>query len=88
MHVLVIGAAGMVGRKLVAALLAKGEVAGKSFDRLTLADIVAPEAPTGDERVEAVAADLSEAGRRRDAGRLAARFDLPSGGDRIRRGRG
>jgi D-erythronate 2-dehydrogenase len=62
MQILVIGAAGMVGRKLVAALLAKGEVGGKSFDRLVLADIAEPAASTLDERVETVAADLSEPG--------------------------
>ena len=44
MHVLVIGAAGMVGRKLVEALVAKGEINGKLVERLTLADVagVAP----------------------------------------------
>ena len=45
MHVLVIGAAGMVGRKLVEALVAKGEINGKLVERLTLADMVEPTAP-------------------------------------------
>jgi nucleoside-diphosphate-sugar epimerase len=44
MHILVTGAAGMIRRKLVAALIAKGQVCGQPIDRLTLADIVAPEA--------------------------------------------
>ena len=42
MHVLVIGAAGMVGRKLVEALVAKGEINGKLVERLTRVDIVKP----------------------------------------------
>ncbi len=45
MKVLVIGAAGMVGSKLVAALLAAGQVGGKPVSSLVLADVIAPEAP-------------------------------------------
>lgn len=45
--VLVIGAAGMVGAKLVKRLAADGGVAGKPIDRLTMADWVAPTAPDG-----------------------------------------
>ena len=45
MHILITGAAGMVGRKLVNALLRAGTVAGSPIRRLTLADIVAPEKP-------------------------------------------
>jgi nucleoside-diphosphate-sugar epimerase len=62
MDVLVIGAAGMVGRKLVAALIAKGEVGGQSIDRLILADVVAPQAPPFAGEVETVPADLSDDG--------------------------
>ncbi len=62
MHVLVIGASGMVGRKLVAALISKAEIAGKVIARLTLADVVAPTAPHFTGRVETVAADLSDPG--------------------------
>ena len=62
MNILVIGAAGMVGRKLVAALLARGEVGGKTFDGLIAADIVEPEIVAQDDRVETVAADLSQQG--------------------------
>ena len=63
MHVLVIGAAGMVGRKLVEALVAKGEINGKLVDRLTLADIVEPTAPARFAgKAETVAADLSDEG--------------------------
>lgn len=46
-HVLVIGAAGMIGRKLVERLVADGQVAGKTITRLTLADVVEPEHPAG-----------------------------------------
>ena len=47
MHILVIGAAGMIGRKLVAAADRQGRGrAARPIERLTLADIVAPETPT------------------------------------------
>jgi nucleoside-diphosphate-sugar epimerase len=63
MHVLVIGAAGMVGRKLVEALVAKGEINGKLAERLTLVDIVEPTAPARFAgKTKTVAADLSEEG--------------------------
>ena len=45
MHVLILGAAGMIGRKLTARLVADGHVAGRAIDRLTLTDVVAPEPP-------------------------------------------
>ena len=89
MHVLVIGAAGMVGRKLVEALVAKGEINGKLVERLTLADVVEPSAPCASPaRPRPCAADLSERGRRGEADRRAAGPDLPSGGHRVRRSRG
>jgi D-erythronate 2-dehydrogenase len=75
MHVLVIGAAGMVGRKLVEALVAKGEINGKLVERLTLADVVEPSAPmrfAG--KAKTVAADLSGEGVA--AGLIAERPDL------------
>ncbi len=63
MHVLVIGAAGMVGRKLVEALVAKGEINGKLVERLTLVDIVEPTAPARFAgKAKTVAADLSDEG--------------------------
>ena len=75
MHVLVIGAAGMVGRKLVEALVAKGEINGKLVERLTLVDIVEPTAPARFAgKVETVAADLSDEGVA--AGLIAERPDL------------
>jgi nucleoside-diphosphate-sugar epimerase len=63
MHILVIGAAGMVGRKLVDALAAKGEMNGEPIERLTLVDVVEPAAPprfAG--KVRTIAADLSSDG--------------------------
>lgn len=62
-HVLVIGAAGMIGRKLVDQLAADGKVAGKEITRMTLADVVVPTAPASIAiPVNCVAADLSAAG--------------------------
>lgn len=62
MKVLVIGAAGMVGRKLVTAMLAAGQVGGKAISSLVLADIVAPEIPEAGIAVTTAAADLSAPG--------------------------
>jgi len=59
MHVLIIGAAGMVGRKLTAALLEAGGIGDRAIDHMTLADIVAPEAPLHAIPTVPVAADLS-----------------------------
>ena len=67
MHVLITGAAGMIGRKLTDRLAQDGSLHGKPVERLTLLDIVPPAKPaqfTG--LVETIAADLSqpaEAGR-------------------------
>ena len=45
MHVAVTGAAGMIGRKLVARLVEDGKLGDAELERLTLVDVVAPEAP-------------------------------------------
>jgi D-erythronate 2-dehydrogenase len=45
MHILILGAAGMIGRKITAALLAKGTAGGRKITGLTLADIVAAPSP-------------------------------------------
>jgi D-erythronate 2-dehydrogenase len=47
MRILITGAAGMIGRKLTARLVADGGLNGQAIDHLTLTDIVAPEAPAG-----------------------------------------
>jgi nucleoside-diphosphate-sugar epimerase len=63
MHVLVTGAAGMIGRKLLARLAKDGGLNGEAIDHLTLIDVVAPETPAGFKgKVTAVAADLAAPG--------------------------
>ncbi|WP_108395693.1 D-erythronate dehydrogenase [Devosia submarina] len=47
MHVLIIGAAGMLGRKLTAQLVSAGTLGDKAIEALTLADIVKPTSPVG-----------------------------------------
>lgn len=62
MHVLIIGAAGMVGRKLTAALLKAGQVGGKTLSKLTLTDVIEPQTVAFSGSVETSAADLSTPG--------------------------
>lgn len=63
MHILNLGAAGMVGRKLTERLVKDGGLNGKPIDKLTLIDVVAPEAPKGfSGKTETRAADLSAPG--------------------------
>lgn len=47
MHVLIIGAAGMVGRKLTQAIVAVPAIDGVPVEKLSLVDVVAPQAPAG-----------------------------------------
>ena len=47
MHILIIGAAGMVGRKLAQRLARDGNLGGRAIDAMTLVDVVTPEAPAG-----------------------------------------
>lgn len=59
MHILITGAAGMIGRKLVARLVEAGELNGRTIDRLTLIDVDTPDTPEKfSGSVEAVAADV------------------------------
>ena len=62
MNILIIGAAGMIGRKIVRALLSRGQIGGRSIDGMVLADIIAPEKPDFVGSVETLAADLSQPG--------------------------
>ena len=63
MHVLITGAAGMLGSKLTARLVGDTALAGQPIERLTLTDVVVPRRPDGGpEVVEVVAADLAEPG--------------------------
>lgn len=47
MHILVIGAAGMVGRKLTERLARDGRLRGEPIERMTLSDVVEPSVPDG-----------------------------------------
>ncbi len=61
MHILLTGAAGMIGRKLTARLIANKNLDGKPIERLTLLDVSAPERPgNGPVHVTAIAGDLGE----------------------------
>ncbi|MGB3689688.1 MAG: D-erythronate dehydrogenase [Jannaschia helgolandensis] len=60
MHILITGASGMIGRKLTAALVAKGSLQDQPITGLTLVDITAPVLPDGVPGA-ALAADLSDA---------------------------
>ncbi|TNC14059.1 SDR family oxidoreductase [Methylobacterium terricola] len=63
MHILILGAAGMVGRKLLDRLVKDGRLGGETISRLTLHDVVPPEAPAGTTiPVSASASDFSEPG--------------------------
>ena len=63
MHCLIIGAAGMVGRKLTARLMDSGRVGGEELSALTLVDVIEPERPAGfGGTVDCVTADLSAPG--------------------------
>lgn len=63
MHILITGAAGMIGRKLTTRLLHDGSLNGRAIDRLTLIDVVQPEKPRDTmAAVEALSSDLSTPG--------------------------
>ncbi len=63
MHVLVIGAAGMIGRKLVERLAGSPSVLGDAIERLTLADAIMPAVPEALQSVTtALTGDLADAG--------------------------
>ena len=47
MHILIIGGAGMVGRKLLARLARDGALNGRGITQVTVHDVVAGEAPAG-----------------------------------------
>jgi nucleoside-diphosphate-sugar epimerase len=63
MHVLITGAAGMIGRKLTERLVVDRALHGAPIDKLTLIDIVAPARPAGfSDHIKTRAADLNEPG--------------------------
>ena len=60
MHILITGAAGMIGRKLTERLIIDRALGAQLVDKLTLIDIVAPTRPVGfSDRVKTRAADLA-----------------------------
>jgi nucleoside-diphosphate-sugar epimerase len=63
MRVLIIGAAGMLGRKLAAALAKTGSLNGRPISSLVLADVVKPDTVEFSGQVELLAADISEPGK-------------------------
>jgi nucleoside-diphosphate-sugar epimerase len=63
MHILITGAAGMIGRKLTDRLVKNAGLNGQPIDRLTLIDVVAPDKPAGfPGAAEVSTSDLSAAG--------------------------
>jgi nucleoside-diphosphate-sugar epimerase len=63
MHILITGAAGMIGRKLTERLVIDRAIGGQPIEKLTLIDIVAPTRPVGfSDHVKTRAADLAGPG--------------------------
>jgi len=61
MHVLIIGAAGMIGRKFTDAIAMSGMLGARSVSKLTLADTIKPETPSGfSGEVTSLAMDISD----------------------------
>lgn len=62
MHILIIGAAGMVGRKLTERLVRDGRLGGKAVTRLTLADVIEAPLPADFKgQAESRAVDIADA---------------------------
>jgi len=75
MHILITGAAGMIGRKLVARLVEDGALNGTPIQTLTLIDVGAPPKPEKfSGKVETAAADIADPGAAQKA--LAGRPDV------------
>jgi nucleoside-diphosphate-sugar epimerase len=62
MRVLIIGAAGMIGRKLAQRLAGDGVLGAQAIDSISLVDVVPPTIPPGAVRVETVVSDMAEPG--------------------------
>src|SRR5215469_4047796 len=61
MHILITGAAGMIGRKLTARLVSDGALNHRPIDKLTLLDVTAPAKPENfSGAVEAQAGDIAD----------------------------
>jgi len=75
MHILITGAAGMIGRKLTERLVKDGGLNGKPIEKLTLSDVVPPQVPSGFAgKLETTVSDLSAPGAA--AGAVAPRPDV------------
>src|SRR3954466_8398235 len=60
MEVLILGAAGMVGRKLTERLVSEGHLGGREISQIVLHDIIEPQAPAqAGFSVRTVASDVS-----------------------------
>ncbi|MFI0848786.1 D-erythronate dehydrogenase [Mesorhizobium sp. IMUNJ 23232] len=62
MHVMIIGGAGMVGRKLAERLAQTGAVGKSAISRMTLVDVVEPAVPKTAAEVKTIVTDLSTPG--------------------------
>jgi D-erythronate 2-dehydrogenase len=62
MQILVLGAAGMVGRKLTERLVKEGQLNGQAITRLILHDVVEPQAPQAPFQVTTLTSDISQLG--------------------------
>jgi nucleoside-diphosphate-sugar epimerase len=60
LHILILGAAGMVGRKLTEKLVRDGRLGSRDITRLTLQDVVAPAKPSTTIPVELVTSDFAD----------------------------
>jgi nucleoside-diphosphate-sugar epimerase len=75
MHILITGAAGMIGRKLTARLVGDNALNNRPIERLTLLDVSTPQRPENSAaRVETVAADVADLAAARAA--IAGRPDV------------
>ena len=64
MHILILGAAGMIGRKLTERLIRDRALGGKTIEAATLFDVVTPKAPADAPfKVETASGDLSAPGQ-------------------------
>lgn len=61
MHILITGAAGMIGRRLAERLLGEGRIGRREITKLTLHDIVAPDTqPTENTSIRPIVGDMSD----------------------------
>ncbi|MFZ3359567.1 MAG: D-erythronate dehydrogenase [Xanthobacteraceae bacterium] len=74
MHILMTGAAGMIGRKLAARLAKDGALNGQTIEKLTLMDVVAPQPTAAFSGIETAAADIADSAAVRAA--VASRPDV------------